>query len=50
MIEFMLDTANINDISRLIDTYPIAGITSNPGILKCEGKIDFFSHMKKSGK
>ena len=47
MIEFMLDTANIDAISRLIDTYPIAGITSNPSILKTEGKIDFFPHMKK---
>jgi len=47
MIEFMLDTANIDAISRLVDTYPIAGITSNPSILKSEGKIDFFPHMKK---
>ena len=47
MIEFMLDTADINAIKRLIDTYPIAGVTSNPSILKSEGKIDFFAHMKK---
>jgi len=47
MIEFMLDSANINAISRMLDTYPISGITSNPSILKREGKIDFFPHMKK---
>jgi TalC/MipB family fructose-6-phosphate aldolase len=47
MIEFMLDTANIDAISRLVDTYPIAGVTSNPSILKSEGNIDFFPHMKK---
>ena len=47
MIEFMLDTANISAISRLIDIYPITGVTSNPTILKSEGKIDFFPHMKK---
>jgi TalC/MipB family fructose-6-phosphate aldolase len=47
MIEFMLDTANIEAISRLVDTYPIAGVTSNPSILKKEGKIDFFPHMKE---
>ncbi|MCL2127023.1 MAG: fructose-6-phosphate aldolase [Treponema sp.] len=47
MIEFMLDTANISNICRLIDTYPITGVTSNPTILKSEGKIDFFPHMKK---
>ncbi|MDR0497534.1 MAG: fructose-6-phosphate aldolase [Treponema sp.] len=47
MIEFMIDSANINAIKRLCDTYPIAGVTSNPSILKSEGKIDFFPHMKK---
>ena len=47
VIEFMLDTANIDSISRLVDTYPIAGVTSNPSIIKSEGKIDFFPHMKK---
>jgi TalC/MipB family fructose-6-phosphate aldolase len=47
MIEFMLDTANIDAICRLVDTFPIAGVTSNPSILKSEGKIDFFPHMKK---
>jgi transaldolase len=47
MIEFMLDTANIAAISRFVDVFPIAGVTSNPSILKSEGKIDFFPHMKK---
>jgi TalC/MipB family fructose-6-phosphate aldolase len=47
MIEFMLDTANIAAISRSVDVFPIAGVTSNPSILKSEGKIDFFPHMKK---
>jgi TalC/MipB family fructose-6-phosphate aldolase len=47
MIEFMLDTANIEAVSRLIDNYPIAGVTSNPSILKSEGKVDFFPHIKK---
>ena len=47
MIEFMLDTANINALTRLLDIYPITGITSNPSILKSEGKIDFFPHMRK---
>jgi transaldolase len=36
MIEFMLDTANIDAINRLVDTCPVAGITGNPGILKLE--------------
>jgi TalC/MipB family fructose-6-phosphate aldolase len=47
MIEFMLDTANIAAISRFVDIFPITGVTSNPSILKSEGKLDFFSHLKK---
>jgi len=47
MIEFILDTADIKAIDRLVNIYPVAGVTSNPGILKSEGKIDFFSHMRK---
>jgi TalC/MipB family fructose-6-phosphate aldolase len=47
MIEFMLDTANLASISRFVEVFPITGVTSNPSILKTEGKIDFFAHMKK---
>jgi TalC/MipB family fructose-6-phosphate aldolase len=43
----MLDTANIDAITRFVDTFPITGVTSNPSILKTEGKIDFFPHLKK---
>jgi TalC/MipB family fructose-6-phosphate aldolase len=43
----MLDTANIEAIARFTDTFPIAGVTSNPSILKSEGKVDFFPHLKK---
>jgi TalC/MipB family fructose-6-phosphate aldolase len=47
MTEFMLDTANLDVLGRCIDTFPICGVTGNPSILKAEGKIDFFSHLKK---
>jgi TalC/MipB family fructose-6-phosphate aldolase len=47
MMEFMLDTANIDAISRCIDVFPISGVTGNPSILKAEGRIDFFPHLKK---
>lgn len=43
----MLDTANIADIKKFTDILPIAGVTSNPSIVKKEGKIDFFQHMKE---
>lgn len=46
-MEFMLDTANISDIKKFIEIAPISGVTSNPSILKKEGKIEFFNHMKK---
>jgi TalC/MipB family fructose-6-phosphate aldolase len=47
MIEFMLDSANLPAIARRLETFPIAGVTSNPSILKKEGKVDFFSHLRR---
>jgi TalC/MipB family fructose-6-phosphate aldolase len=46
-MEYMLDTANINDIKKYNEFFPITGITSNPSIIKLEGKIDFFNHFKE---
>lgn len=46
-MEFMFDTANIEVIKKYKDTFPITGITSNPSIIKKEGKIDFFNHFKE---
>ncbi|MGM0123939.1 fructose-6-phosphate aldolase [Enterococcus sp. AZ194] len=46
-MEFLLDTANLEDIKRYGEMIPLAGVTSNPSIVKNEGKIDFFQHMKK---
>lgn len=46
-MEFMLDTANIEDIKRYERIIPLAGVTSNPSIVKNEGNIEFFSHMKQ---
>ncbi len=46
MMELMLDTANLEEIREGLATYPISGVTSNPSILKNEGKIDFWTHMK----
>ncbi len=45
-MELLFDTANIEDIRQYIQYYPITGVTSNPSILKAEGKIDFFAHLK----
>lgn len=46
-MEYMLDTANVNDIKKYNDFFPITGVTSNPSIIKAEGKIDFFNHFKE---
>lgn len=45
-MEFLFDTANLEDIRKYIEIYPVTGITSNPSILKAEGEIDFFTHMR----
>ena len=46
-MEFMLDTVNIADIKKFEKIIPLAGVTSNPSIVKNEGNIEFFSHMKQ---
>lgn len=43
----MLDTANIDEIKKYEQILLLAGVTSNPSIVKKEGKIDFFSHMNQ---
>lgn len=45
-MKYLLDTANLEDIAKYIEFFPIDGVTSNPSIVKNEGKIDFFSHMR----
>jgi fructose-6-phosphate aldolase 2 len=42
----LLDTANINDISNLIDIFPVDGVTTNPTIVARE-KADFLSLIKQ---
>lgn len=44
-MEYLLDTANLETIKKFVEYYPITGVTSNPSIVKKEGKIDFFPHM-----
>jgi TalC/MipB family fructose-6-phosphate aldolase len=46
-MEFLFDTANIEDIKKCGECYPYTGITSNPGIIKAAGKIDFFPHFRE---
>ena len=46
-MEFMLDTLNLEEIKKWAAILPLAGVTSNPSIVKKEGQIDFFEQMKK---
>lgn len=46
-MEFLFDTANIEAIRKYSAIYPITGVTSNPSIIKKEGKIDFYSHFRE---
>lgn len=45
-MEFMVDTINIEEIKKWSNILPLAGVTSNPTIVKKEGKIDFFKQIK----
>ncbi|WP_317855901.1 fructose-6-phosphate aldolase [Chakrabartyella piscis] len=46
-MQYLLDTANLEEIKKYTEIFPITGVTSNPSIVKNEGKIDFFAHMKE---
>ena len=45
-MKYLLDTANIENIQKYIEILSIDGITSNPSIVKREGKVAFFNHFK----
>ncbi|WP_207871668.1 fructose-6-phosphate aldolase [Enterococcus sp. DIV2402] len=46
-MEFMLDTVDLEQIRYYQAILPLAGVTSNPTILKQAGKIDFYAHLKE---
>lgn len=46
-MEFMLDTLNLNEIKKWSQILPLAGVTSNPTIIKKEGELDLFEHLTK---
>ncbi|MCQ2426939.1 MAG: fructose-6-phosphate aldolase [Clostridia bacterium] len=45
MYELMLDTANLDELKAGIALWPVVGVTSNPSILKAEGKIDIYERL-----
>ena len=46
-MEILFDTANLADIEKLSAIYPLAGVTTNPTIIKAEGKIEFYAHFRR---
>lgn len=46
-MEFMLDTFNLAEIEKWAKILPLAGVTSNPTIVKKEGEIDFFEQARQ---
>jgi TalC/MipB family fructose-6-phosphate aldolase len=46
-MEILFDTANLADIEKMAPIYPVAGVTTNPTIIKAEGRIDFYNHFRR---
>ena len=45
-MKLLIDTANLEKIEEYLTYLPVEGVTTNPSILKKEGKIEFVSHIK----
>ncbi|NCB06009.1 MAG: fructose-6-phosphate aldolase [Clostridia bacterium] len=39
-MQYMLDTASLTELDTALDIYPIAGVTTNPTILRAEGQVN----------
>ena len=46
-MEFIIDTVNLDEIKEAVEYMPIAGVTSNPSIVKATSPKDFFEHMRQ---
>jgi transaldolase len=46
-MDILFDTASLKDIERLTPIYPFTGVTTNPTILRKEGKVDFYGHLRR---
>lgn len=46
-MKYLIDSANLDEIRALSEYLPIAGVTSNPSIVKKEGSVPFFAHMRE---
>ena len=46
-MEYLLDTADPQEVSSLLVCYPIAGVTTNPSIIKQCGRVDLFPRFSE---
>lgn len=46
-MQYMLDTANLEQIAQCLDIYPIEGVTTNPTILKEAGNVPLRERLLK---
>lgn len=46
-MQILFDTANLGEIEKAVDVYPLDGVTTNPTIIKGEGRIDFYAHLHR---
>lgn len=45
-MQLMLDTANLKEIEQALKYCQLAGVTTNPSIMKKEGNVPFFEHLR----
>ncbi|SDL24111.1 fructose-6-phosphate aldolase [Tessaracoccus oleiagri] len=46
-MDILFDTASLKAIERLTPIYPFTGVTTNPTILRREGKVEFYAHFRR---
>lgn len=46
-MELLLDTVNLNLVRKYMGVISLAGVTSNPSIVKKESPINFYEHMRE---
>ncbi|WAA13195.1 fructose-6-phosphate aldolase [Fervidibacillus halotolerans] len=46
-MELMFDTGNISQIKTYANVFPFSGVTTNPSILKKEGKVNIWDHLRE---
>lgn len=46
-MEILIDTIDLDQIKEAVEYLPVAGVTSNPSIVKKTAPADFFKHMNE---